>query len=96
MGFVLCRRDGLTREQRASARNPQLTKSQPHWVVIVGSQYHQRDEMSYVLSNYWSLILARSLHGPRLGNGVLGLGHQNARRLLWAHGALSKIRFRVI
>ena len=32
----------------------QFDKSQLHWVVIVGSQYHQRDE-KYVLSNLFSI-----------------------------------------
>ena len=60
----------------------QFDKSQLHWVVIVGSQYHQRDE-KYVLSNLLVVDSGEVSSRAQAWNGVLGLGHQNARRLLY-------------
>ena len=58
----------------------QFDKSQSHWVVIVGSQYHQRDG-KYVLSNLLIVDSEEVSSRAQAWNGVLGLGHQHAKRL---------------
>lgn len=58
----------------------QWGKGQSHWVVIVGSQYHQRGE-GYVLSNLLVIDSEEASSRAHAWNGVLGLGHQHAKRL---------------